>query len=141
MKMQKLVYLAHGYSLVERNQPLVDELFEAWKFGPVLPSLYQSCKKYGKGSITSQLEDSEYGSIRPSGPPANPEVLKILDFVWENYGSLDAMELSEWTHEKEGPWDTVIRKAPIIFRNQSIDNNLIKEYFEKRMVADGSEET
>jgi uncharacterized phage-associated protein len=143
MKIQKLVYLAHGYSLVERDQPLVDEFFEAWKFGPVLPSLYQACKKFGKEAISHLLSDSGYGILSNSAaaPPDNLEVQKILNFVWKNYGLMDAIELSAWTHEKDGPWDKEIHKAGMIFRNQPIKNEIIKEYFKNQMSADDIEKT
>lgn len=40
LKLQKLVYIAHGWNLAVRNQPLVDnELPEAWEYGPVFASL------------------------------------------------------------------------------------------------------
>jgi uncharacterized phage-associated protein len=38
MKLQKLLYLAHGYYVAITGQPLIDEDFEAWKYGPVAPS-------------------------------------------------------------------------------------------------------
>ena len=143
MKIQKLLYLAQGYSLVIRNSALIDELFEAWRFGPVLPSLYQSCKKYGRGFITQLVEDFTYGQTgkNPAPLPNDYGIAEIISFVWENYASMDAIELSDWTHEKGGPWDTVIHRSGLSFKNQTIDNDLIKQYFTDRMSAGDDEKT
>ena len=35
VKLQKLLYLAHGFSLIEHGRPLVNGGFEAWPHGPV----------------------------------------------------------------------------------------------------------
>lgn len=134
MKIQKLVYLAHGYSLALQQTPLVDEFFEAWKFGPVLPSLYHECKKYNFDPINDYLRDYNYISYdkNPASVPDDGVVNQIIDFVWSNYGSVSPIQLSGWTHEKGGPWDTVITENNgVIYRNQEINNKLIEEYFNK----------
>jgi len=139
MKIQKLVYLAQGYSLVMRDSSLIDELFEAWRFGPVLPSIYHTCKKYGNKPISDYIKEEGYdsSSIRRTIPILkDPQVAEIINFVWESYGSTDALELSNWTHEKKGPWDVVIEQKGGRFKNQTIDNELIKNYFRDRMVDD-----
>jgi uncharacterized phage-associated protein len=41
LQMQKILYLAHMvYMDKNSGEPLVDEDFQAWDYGPVLPSLY-----------------------------------------------------------------------------------------------------
>lgn len=45
MQVIKMAHIAHGYSLAIHNEPLVDEAVEAWKYGPVVPSLYYRAKK------------------------------------------------------------------------------------------------
>lgn len=138
MKIQKLVYLAHGYSLFFRDKPLIDELFEAWRFGPVLPSLYHVCKTYGSKPITRCLNDNKGSETETLD---DPRISEIINFVWNSYGSMEALELSDWTHEKGGPWDNVIEEKGFMYKNQSIDNDLIKKYFADRMVEDSDEKT
>ena len=41
MKLQKMVFFAHGLHLALNNgDPLIREKFLAWKFGPVVPTIY-----------------------------------------------------------------------------------------------------
>ncbi len=133
MKMQKLVYIAHGYVLVDHDAPLVDELFEAWTFGPVLPFLYHKCKEYRAGAITERV--SEYdGSSRTFFKPVVPSTAFVapqIDFTWENYKSERAVDLSAWTHEQGGPWDSARHPVDqtVVYRNQTISNDAIKRYF------------
>jgi uncharacterized phage-associated protein len=53
MKLQKLVYFAHGWCLALADKPLINEKIEAWQYGPVVSSLYREFKKYGNEGITS----------------------------------------------------------------------------------------
>ena len=51
----KRVYIAHGFSLAMLDKPLIDPRFdpvEAWKYGPVIPSVYHSFKQYKASPIT-----------------------------------------------------------------------------------------
>lgn len=141
MKIQKLVYLAHGHALVERPQPILNENFEAWKFGPVLPSLYHECKKYGPSGINCYLEDMDLttGQSAPAPLPTDEITNDIVEFVWGAYGHYQASVLSEWTHAKGGPWDQVTNGGANIIRNQDIPNDLIKIYFEENLYDDGAD--
>ena len=40
LSLQKLLYFAHGLSLIEDGKPLVSGYFEAWQHGPVHPLVY-----------------------------------------------------------------------------------------------------
>ena len=55
--LMKRVYIAHGFSLALLNFSLLDSRFddvEAWKYGPVIPSVYHSFKCYRNGPITDK---------------------------------------------------------------------------------------
>src|SRR5712691_11530985 len=48
MKLQKLVYIAHGYYLAYRaGEPLIFEDVKAWQWGPVIVELYEALRQYG----------------------------------------------------------------------------------------------
>jgi uncharacterized phage-associated protein len=141
MKMQKLCYLAHGYSLITHEQPLFDEKFEAWKFGPVLPNLYHLLKGYKFRSVARKIKDYDYETRREidAPPPNDPAITEILDFVWNQYGGMDAVDLSDWTHERDGPWNQVVSTQKEFVRNMSIPDSLIADYFMRNMTADAAQ--
>ena len=131
LKIQKLVYYAHGYYLATTGRPLLDELFEAWPHGPVLPSLYHEFKNFGFTPIKRLATDIDWDTDEfvPVPPPTDDFQLdKIIRFVWGAYAKLSSRELSERSHAKDGPWDKVRTAHPGI-RNKGIDNEIIKEYF------------
>lgn len=55
MKLQKLVYIAHGWMLGITGNPLIKNRVEAWQWGPVIPDLYHPLKKYGSGIVDESL--------------------------------------------------------------------------------------
>ena len=133
MMLQKLLYIAHGYFLVERDNPLLDEVFEAWKFGPVLNSLYHQCKYFRDNNVNKYLFDS-YSKMTWHAPiPEDNYVRGIVDFVWKTYGNESPTSLSAWTHEKDGPWDQVTKGGTKILRHKEVPNENIKSYFEEHM--------
>ncbi len=138
MKIQKLLYIAQGYFLVEQGKPLLDEVFEAWKFGPVLDSLYHECKHFGHKGVDKFLSGigGHNGRIRQAPIPEDDDIKDIVDFVWKNYGNEEPTSLSAWTHEKGGPWDEVTDGGNNILRHKDVPNEKIKEYFEKHMYDD-----
>lgn len=114
MKLIKLVYIAYGWNLAFTNQKLFDETIEAWKYGPVVPSLYHEFKRFGKGNIDelSCEMDEKTGelSVVPLGVEIGSDASKILHVVWENYKNWSATELSDLTHKEGSPWQKAIAK-------------------------------
>ncbi|MBL8228673.1 MAG: DUF4065 domain-containing protein [Bryobacterales bacterium] len=94
MKLQKLVYYCHSWSLVWDESPLFPEKIEAWANGPVVPELYA----VHKGRF--QLEPPW-----PKGSSTNLNALQreTVDAVLGFYGDKSSQWLSDLTH-KETPW-------------------------------------
>ena len=64
LKIQKLVYIAHGWHLALYEKPLVyDEFAEAWEYGPVFPSIYHEFKHFGGAPIAEPATDIEYNEL------------------------------------------------------------------------------
>ncbi|WP_279255398.1 Panacea domain-containing protein [Enterococcus faecalis] len=51
LKLQKVMYYLQAKSLVETNEPLIDEELQKWKYGPVVPTVYHEYKNNGAGNI------------------------------------------------------------------------------------------
>src|SRR4051794_36847985 len=108
MQIQKLVYLAHGWNLAIKGEPLIAERIEAWTYGPVIRNLYDEFKKNGSRPIKQRATEIDFAAEPWSSPvrartPSiddNPDVEQnrftedLLKRVWEMYGSFTAAQLS-----------------------------------------------
>lgn len=118
LQLQKLTYICHGLSLAHLQRPLiVDDVF-AWKFGPVVPSVYFRFNLYGAGAITEQGDvalDVESESI-------------VKDVVFE-LGDLTGPQLVELTHREGSPWHQVWDGT----HQRVIPDHLIQSHYTKIM--------
>ncbi len=114
LKLQKLLYLAQGWSYVWDDEPLFLSEFEAWQYGPVSDEVYTCFKKYGRDEIPAYegMEIIEDDDAR-----------ETLEAIWDSYGSWSAFELVELTH-RQLPWKEAYKKGT------SIRNKDIKQYFQ-----------
>ncbi len=111
MKLQKLVYLAHGWHLAVTGQPLIQDKIEAWQYGPVIPSLYHEFKECGSNPIKGRAReyDANYEFTEAKADlPA--ETAAVLEKVWNTYKELDAIDLSSLTHQAGTPWSAAAGK-------------------------------
>lgn len=142
MKLQKLIYFAHGWHLALRDSPLIDEQVEAWKFGPVIPSVYTEFRPYGNSDITEPgrawetIPGDDPFRMRVVTPRIDDdaekadEVRPLLDRIWEVYGGCSAIQLSNATHLPDTPWDRVRQRYDGIFpKGTDIPTDYIEEYF------------
>jgi uncharacterized phage-associated protein len=138
MKLQKLIYYAHGWCLALYEKPLVDNQAEAWTYGPVFRDVYDAAKKYGSQQIKTLLDNrflsESMFSEEYSTPeiPENSPIVPLLKRIWEVYGKLTAYQLSNMTHEIGSPWEVTMKKNPGR-RNTDISEKLLKDYFKKQM--------
>jgi uncharacterized phage-associated protein len=56
MKLQKLVYITHGWHLAVTGEPLIEEVVYAWPYGPVIPPLYHQLKGCGARPIAEKIQ-------------------------------------------------------------------------------------
>ncbi len=118
MHVLKLVYLCHGWVLGLTDQPLVDEPVEAWRYGPVVPSVYRRYKSFGRDAITTVPIDRS-GMLGEQ----QREFTAVVEEVYRDYS---ALELSSLTHQPDTPWDTTRRKYGI---GAIIPNELIRKHY------------
>jgi uncharacterized phage-associated protein len=125
MKLQKLIYYAHGWNLAIHKKPLIDEPIQAWRYGPVIPSVYQQFKQYGAGPITSKAHRNykEYEVDK-----SDEETIVLLNRIWDVYGRYGGITLSNMTHSDDGPWAIAWKEHGGAFE-VTISNEAIAEYF------------
>jgi uncharacterized phage-associated protein len=124
MQLQKLVYISHGWHLGLFGEPMIDEPFEAWDYGPVCTSLYHHFKSYGSTPIR-QLAPIEPWREASQG---DRNTAIVLGFVWKHYGDMHGVKLSKLTHADGTPWE-VTRKSTNGKRHAKIPNTLIGDHY------------
>ena len=132
MKMQKLVYLAHGWHLAIHDRPLISENFEAWPYGPVEEDLYHIFKPYRDAPITDYAKtwvgNEEKAYVVPS---ENSDFYGVFEKIVQKYIGFSALQLSALTHQPGTPWSITRSKGESV-----IPNDLIRDHF-RGLVANG----
>lgn len=120
LKMQKMLYFCQGLYAVARNgENLIDDThFEAWRYGPVVPSAYFRFNSYGQNDIP-KLEAREFNYL-------NDEQMQIISDVWEALKYRSAFDLVEASHVQGGPWFEAYHANG---NNNIINQNAIYNYF------------
>lgn len=124
LKLHKLLYYAQSWSLANFNKPLFREDMQAWRHGPVIPSVWHQYKGYKWDTI----------------PPSNTKVTfdderieKYLDIIYEKYGKYSAKELERMTHA-DAPWRVTRGDLPLEAScTTAIDKNLIRDFYAKKI--------
>ena len=119
LQIQKLIYFANAWMLVEHDRPLIDEEFEVWKYGPVVPSVYYSLSRFGGGPVTERIPLHE-GQQREFDEEEKDVINRVLHF----YGRMTGPQLSSITHLPNTPWAQAKGKGMI-----SISNDLVHKYY------------
>ena len=88
MKLQKLLYFSQRETFAILNQPLFNEVFEGWRYGPVSREVRTVFTEDG---INAQTEDIK------------SESKYIINNIIQEYGALASWKLSALTH-KETSW-------------------------------------
>lgn len=153
LKLQKLVYFAHGWCLALTGQPLIEDRVEAWAYGPVIRRLYGEFKRFGDGAITERATEV---TARPGATGLHVvrftptidacsqdadqarEVRALLDRVWAVYGKFSGVQLSNMTHVADGPWQQT-RSRNRGVRDPVIDDGEIRKYFRGALVQPAQE--
>jgi uncharacterized phage-associated protein len=133
LKLIKLVYIAYGWVLALLGRRLFDENIEAWKHGPVIPSVYHEFKHYGGNPITDDAVwyDLDTGERkRPSIAAGDVETRAVLDKVWAAYHRFSGWALRQKTHEAGTPWSTTYDPNEM---SKRIDDELIQPHFQLKI--------
>jgi uncharacterized phage-associated protein len=132
-KLQKLIYYIEAWNLVHLESPLLDEDFEAWVHGPVVPQLYHELKEFGFNKlevVNDQFDtvDEEIKAIIKDNNLSDNQ-LELIYSVLNKYSSLSSLELELLTHN-EAPWiEARIGFAPHQSCNNIIPKTRMKEFY------------
>ena len=124
MQVLKLVYFCHAWMLALYDRPLIEQPVEALRYGPVIRDVYQSFKKYRDAPIKSRARV-------PAGQ-FDGEENYIIEQVYQKYGFLSGIRLSQMTHAPGTPWAQVWGANR---QNSIIPNWLNKQYYAQKAEA------
>ncbi len=137
----KFTYIAHGFLLAKHNQHLSNTPFEAWRYGPIIPTIL---------FVFRSLTLKE-GSIVPVGKLAldengnqindnfSKEATEMMEQVYHKYKKFPSSYLSERTHQKGTPWKNVYDPDSNTFNTISDDS--IKKYYKDIEIGGTKQDT
>jgi uncharacterized phage-associated protein len=126
MQLIKLVYIANGYMLGLYGKTLYDESVQAWRYGPVIPSVYKAVRSFGSNKI-EDLDDVADGEF-------DSDETHVMDMVADVYGQYDGLTLSSATHMPNTPWSITWEQSKA---NAHISDDLIENFY-KGILQQGS---
>ena len=121
MHVIKLAYLCHGWMLGIHARSLLSEPVEAWRYGPVVPSIHRRYKSFRTDAIETELVDRS--------SDLDDDQKRIMSDVIEAYREYEAWMLSSITHKRGTPWDKTYRWG--LGEGAIIPNKLIRRHYER----------
>lgn len=119
MRINKLVYYAQAWSLVRFGKPLFSENIEAWKHGPVIPSIYHAFSDYRNNPIPAPGDTSFLQNL------SDDECQLLMDVARE-YDGVPTWQLHNMTHSRSEPWSQVYQPH---MQHTVISTDLIEHCF------------
>ena len=135
MKLQKLLFFCHADYLTSYDQPLLQQEFEAWDYGPVIPSLYAEFKEFGSRSIDRRA--MSFDPVRAERVyltcDLDHDTLGRVKALYSFYSRFSAERLSDMSHSPGGAW----RHARAMFANglnvgRRIGDDIIRKFHRMR---------
>jgi uncharacterized phage-associated protein len=87
MKLHKLLYFTQRESIIQTNNPMFSESFEAWQYGPVMVSVREAYANDNFGELPNENELAPYQ--------------EIFNYVIENYSNRSSWTLCLLSHAEE----------------------------------------
>ena len=133
LRLVKYVYIAYGFAMAILDKVIIDKRFdtvEAWKYGPVIPSVYHSFKHNKNSQITEKsmiaVSENEDGELEFSEPKVTDKnILMVLDFVWARYRNKSTSDLIDLLHKPGTPWHYCYKQGC----NAEIYDEMTKAYY------------
>lgn len=104
MKLQKLMFFAQSWYVRQTGDLLFDDAFARWKYGPVLPAVFQIFKPFGSNKITQKAKDVNGIEFSINSSDAD-EILNFIDEIINEYGGFTGPELSSMTQQQGTAWN------------------------------------
>lgn len=98
LQINKILFLSQmTYMYQTGGKPLISGLFQAWDYGPVLPSIYHALKCFGSNPVRNIFRTVSTGS-------ATHEQRHILEQAAKRFRNTSPGYLVRVTHMPDGAW-------------------------------------
>ena len=122
MKLQKLMYFIYKDYLKKTGNSILSEQFQAWKYGPVLQSVYNEFKTFGSSPITKYAKDSN-GEVFIVDESSVEFLEEIINKIWNDNKCYTGIELSRRTHQPGTAWDKAVQANRNLLTDEDIKND------------------
>lgn len=120
MKLQKLIYLAYKQYLKDTGDQLFSEKIQAWRYGPVIPSIYDNFKSFSSRPINRFMRNTDE-SINIINMDSRSAAQQSIKKIWNKYRKFNGVELSQFTHRTGTAWEKAWK-----INNQFLEDDDIK---------------
>ncbi len=113
LKLQKLLYYVQAASLAECDKRMFRDEISAWKYGPVIETVYHNFKWYVDREITECSSERIPGAGLADGKDYDPAdkldagAKELIERVVDSYRDYSALGMVRKTHEEE-PWKMAV---------------------------------
>lgn len=114
LQLQKILFFAQcEYMSSHEYRTLFDDDFEAWQYGPVVPSVYRTYSVFGGSPIWKAAEYREFDYFGCNSAAvvalAGDELDSVVRTV-RKWACLPSWEIVNCSHRKGGAWDRVYNR-------------------------------
>lgn len=122
LKLQKLLYYVQVASLVDNKIPMFDDEISAWKYGPVVETIYHIFKRFVDKPIDEAVDEAELLFWDDSSKPIEIGVKdrNLIDKVITSYRNYSAISLVKKTH-REDPWKNAFYNGKNYIANEDME--------------------
>lgn len=123
--LQKILYYVKAISKLFEEESIILEPCEAWKFGPVFPSVYEKYREFGRKEIEINLSEEYVNEL------LTEKEKHVTDYVLGTFGIYNAWFLKDLTHCEE-PWIAARNglEEEDASRNQMDEENIVNYFAE-----------
>lgn len=136
LQVQKIMYFFEAFYMCEKDVlGLYECNFNAWMFGPVAIPLHNEYKSFEGRRIILTEEKEKIGN------GIDEEKKKILDYVFEVFGTMTPRELVNLTHMIGSPWHTKWNEngKRVVYGEKSyIDKEETKKWFKREFLNEAN---
>ncbi len=121
MKLQKLIYIIYKEYIKETELKLFEDQFEVWRYGPVIPRIYNCFKKYGSNRIKDFYRNDD-GSYLTINITSGNDFKRVFEEIWKLYKNKSGVYLSMLTHRPNTAWSNARDKGVYFLNDFDIFN-------------------